>query len=360
MHTMQTIAIKIPHGKRTIGGGEPCFIIAEMSGNHNQSFDRAVAIIKAAADAGADAIKLQTYTPDTMTIDCKKDWFKVGGEDNPEVWQGKYLYDLYKTAYTPWEWHPKLKTIAEDLGLAFFSTPFDDTSVDFLESLGVPFYKIASYEATDIPLLKKVAETKKPVIISVGFASEEEIKDAIDTLRLHGTKEIAVLYCVTAYSGKPIPEQTNLRTMLDIRDKYNVVVGFSDNNAGIEIPLQAVMMGASIVEKHVTIDITEGGVDADFSLNAADLKKFVAAVRRAETIMGSVHYGAQSPAEEYNKRFRRSVFAVKDIKKGEKFTSQNVRIIRPAFGLPPKQYAEIIGQTASADIERGTPLSSDS
>lgn len=356
---MKTMQINTPIGLRRIGPGEPCFIIAEMSGNHNQSFERAVEIIKAAAAAGADAIKLQTYTPDTMTIDCKNEWFVVGGEDNPDVWKGKYLYNLYETAFTPWEWHAELKKIAEDLGLAFFSTPFDATAVDFLESLDVQFYKIASYEANDIPLLKKVAATKKPVIISVGFASEEEVKNAVDTLRAHGTDDIAVLYCVTAYSAKPIPEQTNLRTMLDIRDKFNVVAGFSDNNAGLDIPLQAVMMGASVVEKHVTVKGGGGGVDEDFSVDQNEFKNFVQAVRKAEVIMGKIHYGTQGPAEEYNKRFRRSLFVVKDIKKGEIFSVENVRVIRPAFGLAPEFYDEIIGKIAAADIRTGTPLSWD-
>lgn len=350
------LTIKTPKGLRKIGPGQPCFIIAEMSGNHNQSFVRAVEIVKAAAESGADAIKLQTYTPDSMTIDCKKDWFLVAGNDNPDVWKGKYLYNLYETAYTPRDWHPKLKKIAEDLGLVFFSTPFDPDAVDYLETLNVPCYKVASYEATDIPLLKRIAKTKKPVIISVGFADKEEVKEAVDTLRSNGSEQIAVLYCVTAYTSKPVLEQSNLRTMLDIKDEFNVVAGFSDNNGGIEIPLQAVLMGTSIVEKHFSASRGNGGVDEDFSVDPKEFKEFVDSIRRAEKIMGQVHYGTQSPAEEYNKRFRRSVFAVADIKKGDKFDSKNIRIIRPNFGLAPKYLDEVIGKTAAQDIERGTPL----
>lgn len=356
---MEEIVIQTPRGVRKIGSGNPVFVIAEMSGNHNQDFNRAVEIIKSAADAGADAVKLQTYTPDTMTIDCKKEYFMVAGKDNPDVWKGKSLYELYQTAYTPWEWHVKLKKIAEDLGLVFFSSPFDDMAVDFLENLNVPCYKIASYEATDIALLIKVASTGKPVILSVGFASLDEVEEAINTLRKHGTKDIMVLFCVTAYSDNPVPEQTNLKTMLDIRDRFNVVCGFSDNNAGVEIPLQAVAMGASVIEKHITVKGDSNGVDEDFSVDQDEFKSFVKAIRRAESISGVVHYGTQGPAEEYNKRFRRSIFVVKDIKKGEEFSKDNVRVIRPEFGLPPKYFDEVIGKKALNDIEVGTPLTKD-
>ncbi|MBI5412971.1 pseudaminic acid synthase [Candidatus Peregrinibacteria bacterium] len=348
--------MKTPKGERKIGPGHPCFIIAEMSGNHNQSFEMAVEIIKAAAESGADAIKLQTYTPDSMTIDCKKDWFLVAGNDNPDVWKGKYLYNLYETAYTPRVWHSKLKKIAEDLGLVFFSTPFDPDAVDYLETLGVPCYKVASYEATDTPLLRRIAKTKKPVIISMGFASKKEVKEAIGTLRSNGSGCVAVLYCVTAYTSKPVLEHSNLRTMLDIKDEFNVVTGFSDNNGGIEIPLQAVLMGASIVEKHFSVSRGNGGVDEDFSVDPKEFKEFVDSIRRAEKIMGQVHYGTQSTAEEYNKRFRRSIFVITEIKKGDKFDSKNIRVIRPNFGLAPKYFDEVIDKTATQDIERGTPL----
>lgn len=353
---MKEIIIQTPRGKRKIGYGNPTFVVAEMSGNHNQDFGRAVKIIKAAAKAGADAIKIQTYTPDTMTIDCTKEYFMVAGKDNPDIWKGKTLYALYKKAYTPWEWHLKLKNIAEDLGLLFFSSPFDITAVDFLESLDVPCYKIASYEVTDVILLKKVASTGKPVIISVGFASLEEVTEAIDILHKHGTKDVIVLHCVTAYSKKPVLEQTNLRTMIDIRDRFDVVCGFSDNNAGEEIPLQAVAMGASVIEKHITIKRNGRGVDENFSADQYEFKRFVKSIRRIESIIGNIHYGVQGPAEEYNKRFRRSLFVVKNIKKGGEFLAENVRVIRPAMGLPPKYYYEVIGKKAICDIERGTPL----
>lgn len=356
---MSEVVINTPKGERKIGPGNPVFIIAEMSGNHNQSFDRAVDIVKTAAAAGADAIKLQTYTPDIMTIDCKNKYFLVGGDNNPNTWKGKTLYELYQKAYTPWNWHPKLQKIAEDLGLMFFSSPFDETAVDFLETLKIPCFKVASYEVTNMVLLRKIATTGKPVIMSVGFATQDEVAEAINTLRQFGTKDIVVLHCVTAYTDHPIPEQTNLKTMLDIKDRFDVVCGFSDNNAGLEIPLQAVDMGASVIEKHITIKGDNSGIDESFSSNQDEFKILVQAIRRAEAIMGQVHYGTHGPAEEYNKRFRRSLFVVKDIKKGEKFSATNVRIIRPAFGLPPKYFYEVIGRKALNDIKAGTPLSLD-
>jgi len=344
-------------GKRTIGAGHPCFIIAEVSANHNQKFAKAVAIIKAAAKAGADAIKLQTYTPDTMTIDSNKKWFVVGGKDNPKAWKGKTFYNLYQKAYTPWEWQPKLKKIAESLGLFLFSTPFDSSAVDFLETMNVLFYKIASYEANDIPLIKRVALTKKPVIISVGFATLPEVKLAVSTLRKNGAKDIAVLHCLTAYSDKPQPENANLATIQDIQKRFNVVNGFSDNNGGIEVPVIAASLGASIIEKHVTLRRSDEGYDARFSLEPAEFKEMVERIRFAEQVRGRVHYGPNNEAERYNKQFRRSLFVVEDMKKGEKFTTKNVRSIRPAYGLHTKFFDTILGKQATKDIERGTPLS---
>lgn len=354
---MKEIMIKTVKGERKIGGINPAFIIAEMSGNHHLEYEKAVEIIKAAAEAGADAIKLQTYTPDTMTIDCDNEHFRVGGKDQPELWKGKNLHALYKTAYTPWEWQSKLKKVAEDLGLAFFSTPFDPTAVDFLEEMGVAFYKIASYEATDMILLRKVAQTGKPVIISVGFATEEEVAFAIDTLRANGAKDIAVLHCITAYADKPDLNTVNLRTMLDIRDKFDVVCGFSDNNGGIELPNIAVAMGASIIEKHLIIDREEGGPDARFSVSPDELKEMVKKIRETEAMMGKVHYGVQSAQEGENTFFRRSLFVVEDIKAGEKITEKNIRSIRPSSGMQTKHYDEVLGKTAIQDIKRGTPLS---
>lgn len=356
---MKEFVIKSPKGERRIGGQNPVFIIAEMSGNHHLNYDKAIEIIEAAAEAGADAIKLQTYTPDTMTIDSDSEHFIVGGKDQPDLWKGQKLYDLYKTAYTPWEWQESLKKIAEDLGLVFFSTPFDPTAVDFLEKMEVVLYKIASYESTDLILLRSVARTGKPVIISVGFATEEEVKFAIDTLRENGSKDIAVLHCITAYSDTPDPNTVNLRTMLDISKKFDVIAGFSDNNCGIELPKIAVAMGASIIEKHLIIDREEGGPDARFSLDAKDFKEMVKQIRFVEAAMGKVHYGIQSPKEGENIFFRRSLFVVEDIKEGEELTDKNVRSIRPSSGLPTKFYDEVIGKKAHHDIKRGSPLTRD-
>ncbi len=351
---MKTPVITI--GKRKIGPGHPCFVIAEVSANHHQKYEEAEAIIRAAKEAGADAVKLQTYTPDTMTIDSDKKWFFLGGKDTPESWKKTNLYKLYGTAYTPWEWQPKLKKYAESLGLIFFSTPFDATAVDFLEKMKVPCYKIASYEATDIPLLKKVASTKKPVIMSVGFAELSEVKESIKSLHAAKAKEIAILHCVTAYSGDPKPEFMNLNTIRDIAERFNVVSGFSDNNAGIETPIASVYAGASIVEKHVTLDRKLGGPDARFSIEPQELAEMVRGIRRAESALGKVQYGPVNRDEKNYKNLRRSLFAVADIKKGEKFTPKNVRVIRPAYGLPPKEYDRVIGKRASRSIERGEPL----
>ena len=287
---------------RTIGLDHPCFIVAEMSGNHEQNFDRAVDIVRAAARAGADAVKLQTYTPDTITLNSNKPWFLESyKEDTPESWRGKSLYELYQTAYTPWDWQPKLKELAESLGLVLFSTPFDETAVDFLEQMNVSCYKIASYEVTHIPLLRKVAQTGKPVIMSVGFASLKEIERAISTLREHGSGEIAVLHCVTGYSAEPKAEEMNLQTIRDLRERFGVVSGFSDNNAGVEFPVMAVTVGASIIEKHVTISRAEGAIDSTFSVEAGELEEMVRRVRQVEQALGKVHNGPASQAEEENK-----------------------------------------------------------
>lgn len=349
--------MKIKIGNRLIGDGEPCFIVAEVSANHQQKFGQAIALVKAAAEAGADAVKLQTYTPDTMTINSDKKWFWVGGKDNPDAWKGKTFYQLYKGAYTPWEWHAELKDVAEDNGLVFFSTPFDDTAVDFLEKLNVPCYKIASYEATDIPLLKKVASTKKPVIISVGFATLDEIELSISTLRSAGTKDIVVLQCTTSYSDAPNSAATNLRTMIDIRRRFNVLSGFSDNMGGIEVPALAAALGAAVIEKHIVVKHDKKILDDKFSLDKETFKKMVQRIRWQESVIGKTKYGPQTEAEEYNRRFRRSIFAVKDIKMGAKFTKENIRSIRPAYGLETKFFDAVLGKTATKDIECGTPVS---
>lgn len=351
---------------KNIDSGNPCFIVAELSGNHHQKYEEAVALVKAAKEAGADAVKLQTYTPDTITLRSDKKWFRVGG-DNPANWQGKTLYELYQTAYTPWEWQPKLKKLADELGIILFSTPFDESAVDFLEEMDVPCYKIAAYEATDFVLLRKVAQTRKPVIISFGYSSEEEIRWALDVLLANGAKDIAALHCVTGYSDNPRLEDMNLKNIANLRDRFKVVSGFSDNNAGIEIPIFAVRAGASIIEKHLILDGKIGGVDARFAIEPEELAELVQAVRRGEQgdegrfqkTLGKVHYGPVNEIEEYNKRWRRSLFAGKDIKKGELLTKENVRDVRPAFGLETKYYDEVLGKRAATDIEFATPLSWD-
>jgi len=355
------LTIKTAKGEKKIGAGHPVFVMAELSGNHMQDYDRAVKLVRAAADAGADAVKLQTYTADTITLDSDKEWFRVGGKDNPKDWQGQTLYQLYQKANTPWDWHPKLQKIAESLGRIFFSTPFDDTAVDFLEKLDVPVYKIASYEATDIPLLKKVAATGKPVILSVGFATIEEIELAVKTLRENGCREIALLHCLTSYGKAPSPNTAFLANIQDLADRFGAVSGFSDNNAGIELPIAAVRAGATIVEKHLTLSRAEGGPDAQFSLEPSEFAEMTRQIRAVEKETrqreaGEVRYGPANEQEEYNKRFRRSIFVARNIAAGEKFIAENVRVVRPAFGLEPKYYEKVLGRVATSDIEAGTPL----
>lgn len=347
---------KFKIGNRWVGSGHPCLVVAEMSANHCQDFAKAVAIIKAAKTVGADAIKLQTYTPDTLTIKNDQPWFQVGGKDNPKSWHKQTFYDLYQKAYMPWDWQPKLQQLAHKLGLIFFSTPFDATAVDFLETLQVPAYKIASYECIDIPLLKRIASTKKPVIMSVGFATLPEIELSVKTLRAHGTKDLALLYCLTSYQTQGQPHRTNLQTMLDLGQRFNCVVGFSDNMGGIDIPALAAASGASIIEKHLIDKHTPKAFDDQFSLDTKEFKAMVDKIRWQEQVMGKVKYGPQTPEEKANLQFRRSLFIVKDIAKGEKFTPENIRSIRPGHGLAPKYYDQILGQIAAVNIPRGTPL----
>lgn len=349
------MSVEIKIGKRIIGEQHPTLLVAEMSGNHNQDFDTAVKIIEAAAKAGADAVKLQTYTPDTITINCRDNRFLIGGDENPDAWEKLALYDLYVGANTPWEWHKELKELVESLGLIFFSTPFDHTAVDFLEDLGVPCYKIAAYEATDITLLRKVASTGKPVIMSVGFATLEEIELSVKTLRENGNRELVLLHCTTSYSDAIRAQHTNLRTMLDLK-RFGVLSGFSDNMGGIEAPILASAMGASIVEKHLVLKHDPSIVDDKFSIDPSDFEKMARVVRRNEEIVGKVSYGTQTEAEEHNQRFRRSLFAVTDIKKDEVFTNENMRSIRPADGLETKYYDDVLGKKATQDIAFGAPL----
>ena len=311
-----------------------------------------MAIIDAAAEAGADAIKIQTYTADTITIDCDNEYFQMKGGE----WGGQTLYQLYEKAYTPWDWEPKLQEHAEKRGLVFFSSPFDGTAVDFLEKMNVPLYKIASFEVVDIPLLKKVGATRKPVIMSRGMATWEELKLAVETLRKAGAKNIAVLHCISSYPAKP--EEMNLLTIPDIEKKLGVVAGLSDHSLGYLATVEAVALGAKVIEKHLTISRAEGGPDATFSLEPDEFKELVEKIRQAESALGQSLDGP-GLAEEGFVKYRKSLFVVKDIKAGEKFTPENIRSIRPGMGLAPKHYEEILGKIAAKDLERGTPLAWD-
>lgn len=335
---------------RRIGPGCPTYIVAEMSCNHHQSFDRAVEIIKAAKQAGADAVKLQTYTPDTITLDCDESTFQIPF-DNP--WGGQTLYSLYREAYTPWEWQPKLKEIAADLGLDLFSSPFDPSAVEFLEQMEVPAYKVASFEIVDIPLIERIARTGKPIIMSTGMATLAEIEDAVLAARSGGARDLALLKCVSAYPARP--EAMNLRTIPHLSEALNVPVGLSDHTLGIMVPVAAMTLGACIVEKHFTLSRSILSADAAFSLEPDEFRAMVEAVRTAEAALGEVRYGP-SEEEERSRIFRRSLYAVCDIKAGEPFTTDNVRSIRPGYGLPPKFLSEVLRARAVKDIRRGAAL----
>ncbi len=347
---MNSIKIKTKHGVREIGQDKPVFIIAEMSGNHKQSFDRAKKLVDVAAEAGVDAIKLQTYTADTMTIDCDKEDFQVKVN---KAWKGRSLYNLYEWAYTPWEWQPKLKKYAESKGLIFFSTPFDETAVDFLEKMEVPLYKVASFENNHIPLLKKIAQTGKPVIMSRGMTILEEIKEALSTLKKAGNSEIALLHCVSSYPAKY--EQMNLKTIPDIQKRFNVVAGLSDHTLGTETAIAAVALGAKVIEKHFTISREDGGPDAAFSLEKNELKNLVKTIRNVEKSLGKPSYKIEKKESE-NRVFKRSIYATRDIKKGEKFTKENIRVIRPGYGLHPRYYEEILNCKSAKFFKKGQSL----
>ena len=335
---------------KKIGKNFPVFIIAELSANHLQKFNNAVKLIRAAKDAGVDAIKLQTYTPDTITIDCDNEYFQI---KQGTLWDGQTLYQLYKKAYTPWEWQPKLKKIAESEGLIFFSSVFDKTSVDFLEKMNVPAYKIASFEITDIPLIEYVAGKGKPVIISTGIATLSDIEEAVNACKRIGNDQIALLECVSAY---PAPlEDINLRTIPNLADTFKKVVGLSDHTLGISVPIASVALGASIIEKHLTLDRSLGGPDAAFSLEPEEFKEMVKSIREVEKALGEVSYDLTDKMKK-SRELSRSLFAVKDINAGELFTEDNIRSIRPGYGLHPKYLKEILGTRATRDIKRGTPL----
>ena len=337
---------------RSIGPKYPVYIVAEMSANHNQNFDQAVATIKAAKRAGADAIKLQTYTPDTMTLNCDTKYFKIKGT----IWEGQTLYDLYKQAYTPWEWQPKLKKFAEEIKLDFFSTPFDETAVDFLEEMQVPAYKIASFESVDLPLIRKVAKTHKPIILSTGMASLAEIDEAVQTIKQAGGTKLILLKCTSAYPAPP--EEMNLRTIPHLSKAFGVPTGLSDHSMSLAVPVAAVTLGACVIEKHFTLSRNELSPDSSFSLEPSEFKEMVNAVRTAEKAIGEVYYSL-TKSEKESRIFRRSLFAVKYIKAGEKIVSSSIRSIRPGHGLHTRHLNEIIGRRAKKDILPGTPLSWD-
>lgn len=328
----------------------PTFIIAELSANHGHDINIAKETIKAAKDAGADAIKLQTYTADTITIDCNNDYFKI---KSGTIWDGRTLHDLYKEAYTPWEWHEELMEYASELGIICFSSPFDKSAVDLLESLEVPAYKIASFEITDIPLIEYVASKKKPIIISTGIATLGEIDEAVQACKRAGNEQIILLKCTSAYPAKI--EDANLLTMKNLRETFNVEVGLSDHTLGVTVPIVSVALGAKVIEKHFILDKSIGGPDASFSLNREEFKEMVIAVRNAEKALGKVDYDL-TDKKKNSRAFSRSLFVVKDVKAGEEFTEKNIRSIRPGYGLAPKFYDDILGKISKKDIEKGTPL----
>lgn len=328
---------------------EKVYCIAEMSGNHAGSKDRAIEILHAAKESGADCIKIQTYTPDTMTIDCHNEYFNIEGG----TWDGENLYGLYQKAYTPWEWQADLKEEAEKIGIDFLSTAFDATSVDFLESINLDFYKIASFELTDIPLIKRVASTKKPIIMSTGMATLEEIKEAVDAIKTTGNNQLVLLKCSSDYPA--VTDEMNLNTMVDLKKQFDVPVGLSDHSMGSIGVVAAVAMGARVIEKHFCVSRKVKNPDSTFSLEPQEFKQMVEDIRVAELAMGKVKYGP-SEREMANAKFRRSIFCCKDIKAGEIITSNNVKVIRPNFGLAPKYFDDVIGKKAKTDIAFGTPI----
>ncbi|MGE3850453.1 MAG: pseudaminic acid synthase [Planctomycetota bacterium] len=353
--TTTTTTTTITIGDRRIGAGQPCYTIAELSANHHHSLARAKDLVRAAADCGADAVKLQTYTPDTMTIASDREPFRIG---KGTIWEGKNLHDLYGEAYTPWEWQPGLKRLAESLGMQCFSSPFDETAVDFLEQMDVPAYKIASFELVDLALIRKAAATGKPLIISTGMGTLPEIDEAVRTARDAGAREIALLKCSSAY---PAPaSDIQLHGIPQLAATFGVPAGLSDHTLGIAVPVAAVALGACIIEKHFTLSRSEPGPDSAFSLEPAEFKAMVDAVRVAELALGpadgaAVTFGI-SDAQRPSMTFRRSLFVVQDVKAGERFTSRNVRCIRPGYGLAPRYMDTVLQRVAARDVEAGTPL----
>lgn len=339
---------------RKIGQGSTPFIIAEMSGNHNQSLERALAIVGAAAAAGAHALKIQTYTADTMTFDLKNGEFYIC--DKESLWKGKSLFELYSEAYTPWEWHKPIFNRCKELGIIGFSTPFDETAVDFLESLDVPCYKVASFENTDIPLIRKIADTGKPMIISTGMASVAELDETVRAANEAGCHDIILLKCTSTYPASP--ESTNLKTIPHMRDLFGCQVGLSDHTMGIGTAVASVALGATVIEKHFTLSRTDGGVDSAFSLEPEELRSLVVECERSWQALGKISYGP-TEGEKASLQFRRSLYVAKDMKTGEAFTKDTLRAVRPGSGLPPKYYETLMGMKVKCDVKKGTPLSWD-
>lgn len=338
-------------GNHVISENSPAFIVAEMSANHNMDYDRAVAIIRAAKEAGADAVKIQTYTADTITLDCDDDCFQI---TQGTLWDGTTLHKLYEKAYTPWEWQGKLREAALEMGLEFFSSPFDGSSVDFLEELGVPAYKVASFEITDIPLIKKIAQKGKPVILATGVAELSDIELAMRTCAEAGNEDVILLKCTSAY---PTPyEDVNLRTLSSMRDTFDCVVGLSDHTMGSAVAGAAVALGARMVEKHLTLSRADGGADSAFSMEPAEFKEMVDNIRKIEAALGKVTYSL-TPAQKKEREHSRSLFVARDMKAGEVFTPENLRSVRPANGLHTMYYEEILGKKISRDAKLGTPMS---
>lgn len=344
---------EIKIGNRVISEDSPTFIIAEMSANHNMDFDRAVAIMEAARDAGADAVKIQTYTADTITLDCDDPCFQI---TQGTLWDGTTLHKLYETAYTPWEWQPKLKKKAEEMGLQFFSSPFDLTAVDFLEEMDVPAYKVASFEINDIPMLRKIARLGKPIILATGIARLADIELAMDTCKEEGNENVILLKCTSAY---PAPyEDVNLRTIPSMRDTFDCITGLSDHTMGSAVPGAAVALGAKVIEKHLTLRRADGGADSAFSMEPAEFKEMVDNIRKIELALGKVTYEL-TPKAAREREHSRSLFVAKDMKAGDVFTPENLRSVRPACGLHTMYYEEILGKKITRDAKLGTPMSWD-
>ncbi|MBV6624168.1 MAG: pseudaminic acid synthase [Rivularia sp. (in: Bacteria)] len=337
---------------RKIGANYPPFVVAEMSGNHNQSLERALEIVEAAAKTGAHGIKLQTYTADTMTLDINEGEFYI--DDPNSLWKGNSLYKLYQQAYTPWEWHKPIFHRCKELGIIGFSTPFDATAVDFLESLEVPCYKIASFENTDLPLIRKVASTGKPMIISTGMATVGELDETVRTAREAGCKDLILLKCTSNYPATP--ENTNILTIPHLRELFDVQVGLSDHTMGVGVAVASVALGATFIEKHFTLSRADGGVDSAFSLQPEEMRQLVVESERAWQSLGKIQYGA-TEAEKKSLTFRRSLYVTKDMKAGDVLTIDNLKAVRPGNGLPPKYYDILLGKSVKEDLKQGTPLS---